>query len=143
MRPIVLLLATCLVFFSCEKPETIDPSALLECHQSQQLDSAAISTKLVGTWSFSSGFCYKKNLTNQLTIAKANFYDNGRFTVSDFNGIETPGTWNLKSMGSNMWGLDMTQQSEYLNGRIVFCKNQVLFDNTDVNGEGCYHLFSK
>jgi hypothetical protein len=143
MRPIILSLAICLALFSCEKPETIDPGALLECHQSQQLDSAAISTKLVGTWSFSSGFCYKKKLTNPLTIGKANFSDNGRFTVADFNGSVRQGTWNLKSLGSNMWGLEMTPQSEYLYGRIVFCKNQVLFDNTDVNGEGCYHLFSK
>lgn len=130
------------VLFSCEKPETIDPGALLECHQSQQLDSAAITTKLVGTWFFSWGFCYKKNLTNQLPI-KANFYANGDFNVSDYSGILTQGTWKLKSLGNNMWGLDMTPQSEYLYGRIVFCKNEVLFDSTYVNGEGCYNLFNK
>lgn len=144
MRPVLLLLTICLAIFSCDKTETIDLDSILACHQSQQLDSAAISTKLVGTWSLSSRFCIKTRPANLTPFdIKVNINADGSFSVSEHSGILTQGNWKLKNIGTSMWGFDLTSQSEYLNGRILFCKNQVLFDSTYVNGEGCYNIFYK
>jgi len=121
-----------------------DLRSFLECHQSQQLDSAAISNKLVGTWSLSISVCYKFPMVNPPRFnVKVNFNVNGSFIVSDHSGIVTQGNWKLKNLDPKMWGFDLTSPSEYLYGRILFCKNQVLFDSTYVNGEGCDNVFYK
>jgi hypothetical protein len=143
-----LLLITSLVIFSCNKSEDPDSAAFLKCHQSQQLDSAGIANKLVGQWSLSSRFCYKVTVTNLLPIlVKANFTANGSFSVSENNSIITQGNWKLKplTLGTDMWELELTSASDFLKGRVLFCKNQVLFNNTyaNVNGEGCDVIFFK
>ena len=144
MRFVVVLLTISPAIFSCDKTETIDLDSILKCHQSQHLDSASISTKLAGIWSLSSRFCIKTRPTNLTPIdVKVNFTADGSFSVSEYSGILTQGQWKLKNIGTNMWRVDLTAQSEYLNGRILFCKEEVVFDSTYVNGEGCYNIFYK
>jgi hypothetical protein len=141
-----LLLITSLVIFSCGKSKEPAPAAFLKCHQSQRLDSAAIATKLVGQWSLSSRFCYKTTTVNPLAmLVKVDFTANGSFSVSEKGSVITQGNWKLKSLalGTDMWELELTFPSDFLQGRILFCKNEVLFNNTYINGEGCDAVFFK
>ena len=72
---------------------------------------------------------------------KVTFDANGNFNVSDKSGIITQGTWTIKLVDVNSWGLELSSPSVYLYGRILFCENSVLFNNKYV--DGCDTVFDK
>ncbi len=141
MKPIFFLLTVCSIFFSCKK-DTLDISLFQQCHNSQSLDSTAISNNLAGSWIWTKQSCF---WTGKTTTADKNikviFNSNATFSVLENSSILTQGNWGLKIIDSNMWGLDLTSPSEYLYGRILFCNNQILFN--DSYRDGCDNLFTK
>jgi hypothetical protein len=97
---------------------------------------------LLGTWSFSSRFCESSSSINPAYFyVKINFDANGSFTVTAHSGTLTQGNWKLKMVDTNSWGLDLTSPSEFLYGRILFCKNELMFNNSYV--DGCDNIFYK
>jgi subtilisin-like proprotein convertase family protein len=72
---------------------------------------------------------------------KVNFATNSSFTVTDHYGTLTQGNWKLKIVDTNLWGLDLTSQSDFLYGRILFCENNVMFNNSYI--DGCDNVFYK
>jgi len=135
----------CLVIFagitSCKK-DTLDISSYWQCNKSQNLDSAAISGKLIGTWTWSKQFCglggATESANKNITVT---FSNNHTFTVNENSNILTQGTWKLIPGGNvDSWQLDMSSPSEYLYGMILFCDNQVLFNNSYI--DGCDNLFN-
>lgn len=54
--------------------------------------------------------------------------------VDENNIIIKQGTWKLKLVDINPWGLELSQSSEFLYGKILFCEEQVLFNNSPYAG---------
>lgn len=140
MRQVLLLLIIFLIFLSCKKN---NDRTLWECGNSQFLDSALISNKIIGSWVWTKQLCGDGN-GNVMTATKnikITFNSNTTFTVLENSSIITQGNWKLKIVDSNIWGLDLTSSSEYLYGRILFCNNQVMFN--DSYKDGCDNVFVK
>ena len=135
---IILMLPT---FFACKK-DALNINDYWICNQSQNLDSAAIVNKLIGSWVWTkqSSEAYKKPKQAD-KIVKVTFNANGNFTVAENSGIVAQGTWKLEIVDGNMYGLDVSQQSQYLHGRILFCSNELLFN--DSYRDGYDNLFVK
>jgi hypothetical protein len=141
MRPTLILMTICAVIISCKK-EPLDINLFWQCNNSQNLDSASISNKLTGSWTWTKQSCFwSGKTTNADKNVKVIFNSNATFSVSENTNIVTHGSWKLTIVDSNMWGLDLTSPSDYLYGRIIFCENQVLFNNSYI--DGCDNLFFK
>lgn len=140
MKQVFLLLTICLIFLSCKKN---NDRTLWECGNSQFLDSAVISNKIIGSWVWTKQLCGDGNgdiMTADKSI-KMTFNANATFTVLQNSSILTQGNWKLKIVDSNVWELDLTSSSEYLHGRILFCNNQIMFN--DSYKDGCDNVFVK
>ena len=140
MKPNILLLALCLLLFSCRKDAS--DQLLWQCDNSQVLDSAAISTQIVGSWRLvqqrlgSNGEVATTD--NSIIVA---FNSDSTFTVLENSSVTTQGNWGLYKFSSNSWALDLTSASPYLYGIISFCDNKVLFTDSVVDGND--NLFEK
>ncbi len=140
MKHLLFLITICLIYLSCTKAKN-DP--LWECNSPQLLDSAVISNKIIGSWLWTKQLC--GDGAGRILIANKNIKitlnANATFTVLENSSIITQGNWKLKIVDSNAWGLDLNTSSEYLYGRILFCNNQVMFN--DSYRDGCDNLFVK
>ncbi len=142
MRLIVMYLVLIIILFACKKEQKIDNNSIWQCNQSQNLDSTLVSSKLIGTWKCEKRSCFWTNTTE---LAKKNvivtFKSDRSFFVTENAVIITQGNWKVVSEDSTSWGLNLSSPSEYLYGRILFCDNLVLFNNSYV--DGCDNLFKK
>ena len=141
MKLILLVLTVCTGIISCKK-NTPDFSSFWQCNNSQNLDSTSITDKLLGSWTWTEQSCYWTGKTTKADKdIKVTFNSNTTFTVRENSAIISQSNWKLKIVDSNMWGLDLTTPSLYLYGRLLFCNNQVLFN--DSYRDGCDNLFVK
>jgi hypothetical protein len=144
MRVLLLLLLISLFLFSCSKDSEPDQQKFWDCHTSQNFDSTAIANRLLGTWNLSSQMCGPGAAGGPVVLriaVKSTFNTDGSFSVVDHSSTLTQGNWKLKIVDANMWGLDLSVQSNYLYGRILFCENKVLFN--DSYRDGCDTKFEK
>jgi hypothetical protein len=141
MRLIIIILILTLILNSCKK-ETINLNEFWQCNKSQNLDTIAIANKLTGSWTWRKQSCSSSGKTILADkIVKVTFNSNRTFSLSENAIIVTQGNWKLKIVDSNIYGLDLTPQSEYLYGRILFCNDEVLFNDSYI--DGCDNLFCK
>ena len=126
---------------ACKK-DKLDIISFWECNQSQHLDSLAIPGKLIGSWKWSKQSCFwaGKTISANKNI-QVTFKNDQTFSVSEDAITLTQGTWKIGKADVSSWGLDLSSPSEYLFGRILFCGNQVLFN--DSYRDGCDNLFDK
>jgi hypothetical protein len=145
MRPALFSLI-CLPFLAgltaCKK-EKLDINSFSQCNQSQNLDSTAISAKLIGTWAWSKQSCFDVDGTKKADRnVKVIFSPDGTFQVNENTTALTQGSWMVVQVDRfGSWGLNLSSESEYLYGRLLFCDNQLLFNNSYV--DGCDNLFNK
>lgn len=141
MRLLLLILPSALLFTSCKK-DSIGIVSIWQCNSVQNLDSAAISKKITGSWKWMKYSCFDagKNIVADKNI-KVTFNTNLTFTVFENTSIVSQGNWVLKIIDSNIWGVELSLPSDYLYGRILFCGNQLLFNNS--YKDGCDNLFLK
>ena len=128
---------------ACKK-DNLDISSFWNCNQLQNLDTTAVSAKLVGSWSWIKQACgdgagkIKKADKN----IKVTFRTDRTFSVNENAALLTQGTWKVVQVDGSSWGLDLSSASEFLYGRIFFCDDtQVLFN--DSYRDGCDNLFNK
>ena len=138
----LLFILALIVFLSSCKKDTLDLDNFWQCKKTQNLDSTAIVNKLSGSWIWAKQSCesYSKVKSADKTV-KITFNVIGTFNVVENEIIVTQGTWKLKIVDSNMYGLDLSQPGQYLYGRILFCSNEVLFN--DSYRDGCDNVFNK
>ena len=142
MRLTLLCLTIFTGLMSCKK-DNIDINSFWECNKSQNLDTTTISSRLFGTWKWSKQICGDgagKTKTADKNI-KVTFRTDRTFSVNENSTLLAQGTWKLVQVDGNSWGLDLSAASKYLYGRILFCDNQVLFN--DSYRDGCDNLFDK
>jgi len=139
MRQVLLVLTICLIFLSCKKS---NDRTLWECNNSPFLDSATISNKIIGSWIWTKQVC--ADGTGDVTAATKNikitFNSNATFTVYQNSGILSQGNWKLVLVDNNAWGLEPTLNI-FLFGRILFCNNKVMFNDSYI--DGCDNVFAK
>lgn len=137
----LIILALTAFFNSCKK-DTIDIDNFLQCTKTQNLDSALVANKLSGSWIWKKQSCdYDKKVKRADKTVKVTFNSNGTFNVVETANIVAQGTWKLKILDSALYGLDLSQPSQYLYGKILFCSNDLLFNGS--SNDLCDNLFSK
>jgi len=141
MRLILLFLAIFAGLTSCKK-DKLDINSFWQCNQSQNLDTTAISNKLSGSWTWTKQSCFGAGKVKAADRnIKVTFANNHTFSVTENSNFITQGTWKLTQVDGNSWGLDISSPSEFLYGRLLFCDNQVLFNDSYI--DGCDNLFTK
>jgi hypothetical protein len=142
MRLILFCVMVLTGLVACKK-DKLDIGSFWYCNKSQNLDTTNISSKLIGIWVWSKQICGDGagRLKTADENTKVRFGTNHTFSVNENAILLTQGTWKLVQVDGNSWGLELSSASEYLYGRILFCDNQVLFNNSD--GDGCDNLFIK
>ena len=145
INPIMRLALICLTIvaglISCKK-EKLDINSFWFCHQSLNLDSAQVTSRLAGSWIWAKQSCFWTGVTISADKnVKLTFKTDQTFSVTEESNMLTQGTWKLKQVDGSSWGLDISSPSEYLFGRILFCGNQVLFNDSYI--DGCDNLFKK
>ena len=141
MRLALLFLTIVASMVSCKK-ESLDINSFWQCNKLQNLDSTAISSKLLGSWTWTKRSCFGTGKTKSADKnVKVSFDINHTFTVDERSNTLTQGAWKLVQVDGNSWELDLSLPSEYLYGIILFCSNQVLFN--DSYRDGCDNLFNR
>jgi hypothetical protein len=139
---LVLFCVTILAAFAACKKDKLDVNLFWNCNQSQHLDTTAISVKLMSSWTWSKQACFGTgNTVAANKNIKVTFRTDHTFSVNENATLLTQGTWKLVQLDSNSCRLDLSSASEYLYGRILFCDDQVLFN--DSYRDGCDNLFIK
>jgi hypothetical protein len=139
MRIVLFCLAIVAGLTTCRK-DKIDVNSFWECNQSQNLDSLAITGKLIGSWKWSKQACFWTGQTKSSNKnILATFKNDQTFSISGDTNTRSQGTWRIVKVDFSSWGLDLSSSSEYLYGHILFCGNQVLFN--DSYRDGCDNLF--
>ena len=140
MKQVLFLLTICLILLSCKKNNN---RTLWDCNNSPFLDSVTISNKIIGSWLWTKQLCGDGAVS--ILIANKNikitFNASATFTVYENSRILTQGNWNLKTVDINAWGLHLTSPSEYLYGRVLFCNNKIMFNNSYL--DACDNVFVK
>ena len=141
MRLALFCLTILAGLISCKK-ENIDLNSFWECNKSQNLDTTAISVKLVGSWTWAKQSCFWEGKTKSADRnIKVTFNNNHTFSINENSNTLTQGTWKIVQVDGNSWEFDLSSPGEYLYGRILFCNNQVLFN--DSYRDGCDNVFNK
>lgn len=141
MRLGFLLLILFAVLTSCKK-DKLDINSFWQCNQSQNLDTTAISSKLVGSWTWAKQSCFSTGKTKSADRnIKVTFKSDHTFSVNESSNVLTQGTWKLLLLDGSSSGLELSTPSEFLYGRILLCDGQVLFN--DSYRDGCDNLFNK
>ncbi len=139
MRLTLLCLTIFAGIISCKK-DRLDINSFWQCNQSQNLDTTAISSKLIGSWGWAKQSCETGAKPANRNI-KVTFKSDRTFAVNESSNNLTQGTWKLVQVDGSSWQLDLSTPSEFLYGRILFCNNQVLFNNS--YRDGCDNLFNR
>lgn len=133
---IAIIILISLITGSCkkEKPTHFDMKQLSDCSASQNYDSTKLASKLIGSWKWTeySGEVSGKQFANK--DVKVTFTSVGTFTVTENSMVITQGKWELGIVDWNSLGLTLDKPSAYLYGRILLCQNQLLFNNSYIDG---------
>ena len=138
MRSISLYLVMFFALISCKKEtikseETIS-SKIIRCSEAQHLDSAAISTRLNGTWTWKQQSIPN---TNKFKDADKNitvtFDTDSTFIIKENSNVVIQGSWKLIDYTS-FYGLQTEPFNQYVYGAVYFCDNQLLFMDSYVDG---------
>jgi len=140
MRLLLICIASAVFLAACKK-ENLNAGKYFTCHKSQNLDSVAISSKLVGSWKWMVQYClWERKTTHANKKITVVFRSDSSFSVLENQAVLTQGTWILKPEDGD-WSVDLSSPSEYLYGKILFCGNEVLFNKSYV--DGCDNLFER
>jgi hypothetical protein len=122
--------------FSCSKDkiEQIDTTQLWDCFKSQNYDSAKLASKLIGTWKWTKYYAEIPGTNKANKDVFMNLTKEGSFVVTENSIVITQGNWKLRVVDFSNFELDLNKPSIYLYGRIVLCDNQVLFNNSYIDG---------
>jgi hypothetical protein len=141
LKNIHLFIFAFILFFACKRNE-INMQKIWQCNQAQNLDSNAIHNKLIGKWKWAKQDCFWSGKTKKADKnIVVTFNANGTFYVNENGLVITEGNWKIVVEDKTKWGLQLSQPSLYLNGAILFCKQQVLFNHSYI--DGCDNLFVK
>jgi hypothetical protein len=138
---IILLPFAIAILCSCKKIK-INLDSYYECSRNISGDSTAISQKLIGSWRWISKSCFwegRLKPANKKMIVT--FNNNQTFLISENGNTIAQGSWKLVVADGSFWGIESSASGDYIIGRILFCKDELLF--SDSYRDGCDKLFRK
>ena len=144
---LTLIITTLLVLTfmtnSCSKKKSlqINMKQIWNCNDSQKFDSIKLASKLIGTWKWTSSANELEGTKKADKDVKVTFTSSGTFSISENSTIVTDGNWKLKMKDSPIHGLVLDKASTYLDGRILLCEDEVLFNDSYIDGTD--HLFTR
>ncbi len=143
-RNFVIIALITYFILSCNE-EKDDIITFRTCNEEVLTDSLTISTKLIGTWNWTERYCpcckgVKPTVADKDVFTT--FKSDSTFLISEDLKIINMGKWELKK-NSESFIISISSQGtgDYLNGYITICDNQLLADNSPV--DGCENLFVK
>lgn len=120
----------------------LESNSYYDCSKKLSLDSGATANKLIGLWKWTRRECMDNNASSPADKnVRIEFKTDSTFKVIQDTSTITTGTWALSLAESQVFQLQLSEQSVYLYGRILFCEDEVLFN--DSFRDGCDHLFIK
>ena len=151
MRKIFVIAASLIFLFladSCKKENDasngnglflFDKKQFYDCSASQNIDSTILSNQLIGSWKWTY-FLNEKGSDGKAINGKANkdvkvtFTNTGTFSISENSTVITQGNWNVFFENNNGYKLNLSVPSSYLFGSILLGENQVMFNDSYVDG---------
>ena len=130
---LIFLISSCVN----DKYELYNWKEIQNCHNTENPDTAAIATKLVGQWkliSFFCGECLHPGIHYYDKKIIAEFTSDRRFIISENDVITYHGHWQFEIEDYHHWGLATDSLHRYLYGIITLCDNQVLFADSYIDG---------
>lgn len=121
-------------FCSKDKLDQIDTKQLWDCYKSQNYDSTKLASNLIGTWKWTEYYAEIPRTNKANKDVFLNLTKTGTYTVTENSVVITQGNWNLRVVDFDNYELELNKPSTYLYGRIVLCENQVLFNNSYIDG---------
>lgn len=118
--------------------------AMQECYQKFAWDSVSIHDKLLGQWDWEYIQCFwdpeKGNYKDFLGMTVE--FKSGNTLEVKMNGQTTQSsTWKIVDMGDGYFKVDTNPLVVQLPGKILFCEDRVLFNDSYV--DGCDNYFKK
>jgi hypothetical protein len=131
-----------MLVYACGKKQdkAIDLRSIYACHVFQNLDSAKIATKLVGSWKL----IKKASIEGPEKIrcdVQVVFNQSGTFLVMENLAPHASGMWNVRQIDSNYFELNLSESSGYVGGIVQCCNNQILFHGSHYDAAD--YLFEK
>lgn len=125
---------------SCKKDKPIG-KVDWKCHEGEQLDSAQLAARMVGSWKWKILYCpWPNDTTTADKDVLVKFDSDGTYTLKENSSTRGNGTWKLTSSGQGFY-LEGSISNSYLNGEIVSCENMLQFTMSYV--DGCDHIFER
>jgi hypothetical protein len=120
---------------SCKKDLAvkIDIQKFWKCSASQNFDSTKLADELIGSWRWAQ-FATEAFSKNADKIVNVTFTRVGKFSISENSKVITTGDWSLIAGDSNTFELNLSTPGEYLYGRILLCGDQLVFNNSYLDG---------
>ena len=145
IRIAILCIATIIGLCACKKdePQPGNPIAdIIECNATQNLDSTAISAKLIGSWTWKKqSLPHSDQFKDADKNIQATFSADSTFSVKENSDVIVQGTWKLIYYSANHYALQTNEYNQYIGGEVYFCDNQLLFSQTPF--DGLDNLFEK
>lgn len=137
----VLLLLT-----SCEKGEKsiINQSSLWDCYHEQVWDSLQIENSLLGQWDWVNNSCggFPNNMsTSEFAGIRVVFKEGNILELIQDSVIIQTSDWHVVDGDAHLFELDLNPNIYQLNGRILICAQEVLFNQSYI--DGCDNYFQK
>lgn len=123
--------------------ENINTIALNDCHNTENPYPSQIAANIEGTWVWQSYRCLMNGQSTKSAEKHVvlTFNDGGLFKVFEDSKLISEGEWHLVQLQSGQWEIETSTPSEYVNGHILLCKEDLLFSSGYI--DGCDYLFTK
>ena len=128
-----------LILISCKQKENppVDQSDFWTCHHESTWDSLTTQNTLIGEWNWESVTCPRMiegGSTEDYTGLSVEFKSDQTLDLKQEGVITQTSSWHLVEGQEGLFTLTIEPPVYQLNGRILFCKQQVEFSNSYLDG---------
>ena len=148
MKTIKIIIASSVLIFliACSKKDnsSTDPNNFWTCHHETTWDSLATQNTLIGEWNWEYLTCprFSENPNNEeFNGLSIEFKADLTLDVKQNGAFVSSSNWQVVEREEDLFGLVVDPPVDQLNGRIFFCKEEVEFSNSYV--DGCDHFFER
>lgn len=147
-RLLLIAILLSVLFVACK--EVFVPRApaslqeMWDCNEDSGLDSLALRNALVGEWEWEYVSCFwtpneaSKTSSDGVSIT---FEPDGSLIVYETGKLVEAATWQLGPGDSGTFEMQTNPRVNYLYGRILLCKDRVLFNHSYI--DGCDNYFKR
>ncbi|MES2647752.1 MAG: hypothetical protein V4717_12795 [Bacteroidota bacterium] len=127
-----------------QEPPPVTLPNMLECHRTTTWDSLSVDNKLIGKWQWEYIQCYwspEKGNSKDFKGLSVTFKADNTLEVKVNEVTTQTATWEVVKLNDGNYSLKMNPLVLQLPGRILFCTDRVLFNDSYV--DGCDNYFKR